>query len=133
MKICRFCNKDMKKIDHHNPDLFDVYLCVDCLFPDYMTRYRELYRRGQDDLLAVTIRIDEFYVILNHQFNYTTRRTNYSEVYKNVIGEMVQSVDLQPLTWTSDLPVCDVDTVLKLPFHDPAALKRKLQIYVLFS
>lgn len=133
MKICRFCNKDMNKIDHHNPDLFDVYLCVGCLQPEYHTRYRELYRRGEDDLLATTIRIDEYYVILNHHFNYTTRRTNYSEVYKNDIGEIVQSVDLQPITWTSDLPAVDVDTILKLPFGDPASLKRKLQLYILFS
>jgi hypothetical protein len=123
----------MEKIGHRNTDLFDIYLCQNCLSPNYTTRYREIYRAGESDLLATTIRVDEFYVILNHHFNYTTRRTNYSEVYKNDIGEVVASVDLKPLTWTSDLPVIDVNVVLKLPFHDPAAIKQKLRFYILFS
>lgn len=134
MKICKFCNKDMNKIDHHNPELFDVYLCEDCLAPSYATRYRELYRAGEEELLAVTVRLDEFYVVINHAFNYTTKRTNFTVVYKNAIGAITRSLDLEPITcWDSDLPVCDLDQVLSLPFDDPAALKHKLQVYALFS
>jgi hypothetical protein len=133
MKVCKFCNKDMNKIDHHNPELFDVYLCEDCLAPDYTTRYREIYHAGEENLLAVTVRVDEYYVVMNHAFNYTTKRTNFTIVYKNPIGEITGSLDLEPLIWDSDIPVCDFDQILNLPFHDPVALKQKLQVYILFS
>ena len=123
----------MNKIDHHNPELFDVYLCEDCLVPDYSTLYREIYHTGEKELLAATVRLDEYYVVLNHAFNYTTKRTNFTVVYKNSIGAITNGLDLEPLTWQHDLPACDFDQILSLPFHDPEALKHKLQVYILFS
>jgi hypothetical protein len=133
MKICRFCNKVMRTIDHNNQDLFDVYLCEDCLLPDYSTRYRELWRAGEGELLAVTIKLDEYYVVINHAFNFVTKRTNFSLIYKNPIVIIPNSLHLEPITWNSELPACDVDYILDLPFHDPTVLKRKLGVYVLFS
>lgn len=121
MKICCFCSKEMQKVGHHNTDLFDVYVCQDCLFPDYRSQYRELYRIGQNDILAANVRIDEFYVVLNYQFNYTNKRTNYTTIYRGAPKQLV------------DTPVCDVDLIINLPYHDPAALKRKLRLYTLFS
>lgn len=111
----------MYKTAHHNSDLFDVFVCHDCLLPDYKSRYRELYRVGRSDILAANVRLDEFYVVLNYQFNYTNKRTNYTTIYKAVPKRSV------------DTPVCDVDLVINLPYHDPAALKRKLRLYALFS
>lgn len=132
-KVCPFCHKNMAKIEHHNPELFDVFLCENCLFPDYMTRYRQVYYANEQELLATTIRIDEYYVVCNYAFNFSSKRTNFTTIFKNVIGALTNSLDLEPLTWDSDEPVCDLDLVINLPFHDPALLKSKLRLYTLLS
>ena len=134
MKICRFCNKNLYKISHHNPDLFDMFLCSNCLFPTYHSQYRELYFFAEEELLAASFRLDEFYVVLNYSFNFTNKRTNYTTIYKNSIGSIDTSVDLQPIIWDRGFPlVCDIDHIVEFPFQDPAKLKVKLQIYTLFA
>lgn len=130
---CGFCNKIPEQVDHANREMFDVYLCAGCKKPDFDTRYRIVCYKGYPDILAVTVRLDEYYIILNHNFNYTTRRTKYTTIYKKVIGSINYSLDLEPITWGPEEPVCDLDFLVKLPLHDPAAVKRKLQIYTLFS
>lgn len=129
---CGFCDRIMEKIEHQNKDLFDVYLCENCI-PGFSTRYRQLFYKGEAELLAATIRIDEYFVVLNHAFNYTSRRTNYTKIYKKVIGELNDSLDLEPLTWGPDLPVFELDFILRLPLHDIAACRQKLSIYTTFS
>lgn len=133
IKPCGFCGQIPEQIDHANRDLFDIYLCVGCIKPDYDTRYRQVTYKGYPDALAITFRIDEFYVVMNYFFNYTTRRNNYTTIYKKPLGNIDSSIDLEPIIWDPDLPVCDLDMVLEFPFHDPALLKQKLQIYTVFS
>jgi hypothetical protein len=129
---CGFCNKQMEKIEHANKEMFDVFLCEGCQ-PNYTTRYRQLFYKGEFEVLATTIRIDEYFVVLNHSFNFTSRRTNYTKIYKKIIGELNDSLDLEPLTWGPDLPVFDLDFILSLPLHDVAACRQKLSIYTTFS
>lgn len=131
---CGFCNKSMDIISHTNSDLFDIYLCEGCIKPGFDTRFRQVCYKDEEYVLATTIRLDEFFIVLNYAFNYTNRRTNYTQVYrKNVIGELNDSLDLQPITWGPDLPAFDLDFIMILPLHNPAEAKRKLEIYTTFS
>ena len=130
---CGFCHKTPDLINHTNREMFDIYLCEGCLKPDFDTRFRQVYRTGQSELLAITIRLDEYFLVLNYNFNFTSKRINYTSIYKKVIGEFNDSLDLQPITWGPDLPVFDLDFVLCLPLDNPALAKQKLQIYTTFS
>lgn len=134
IKECGFCSKPMEKLDHVNKDMFDIYLCQKCQ-PDIITRFRQVFYTGREELLATTIRIDEYFIILNYAFNFTSRRTNYTKIYKGkaVIGELNDDLELEPLMWTPNLPVFDLDFILRLPLKDPAACKQKLSIYTTFS
>jgi hypothetical protein len=130
---CGFCGKIPDQIDHANQDLFDIYLCVGCIKPDFDTRFRMVCYKGYPNILAITFRIDEYYVVVNYAFNYTTRRTRYTTIYKKVLGNIDSSLDLEPITWDPDLPVCDLDMALELPLHNPTLLKEKLKTYTIFS
>jgi len=130
---CGFCHKTPDIVNHTNSDMFDIYLCEGCL-PDFNTRFRQVCYKGETEVLAITIRLDEFFIVLNYKFNFTSKRTNYTQIYrKGVIGELNDSLDLQPITWGPDVPAFDLDFVLQLPLHDPALTKQKLQIYTTFS
>ena len=123
----------MEMIEHHNSNLFDIFLCAGCQLPKYDTRFRQVYYPGQSELLATNIRIDEFFVVINYAFNYITKRTGYTLIFKKVIGFIDNSLDIEPLTYDTDRPVHDFDMILELPVHNPALLKTKLNIYTLFS
>lgn len=127
-KICGFCNQLMKKVNHTNGDVIDLFECFQCIKPSFDTRFRQIFYPGESELLATQFRIDEFHVILNYSFNFGTRRAKYTSIFKKSIGygEGLEPYDL-------DQPVYDFDTVLTLPFHDPVLLKSKLQLYTLFS
>lgn len=130
---CGFCHKVPELINHTNREIFDIYLCEGCQRPDFDTRFRQVYRTGEKELLAITVRLDEYFLVLNYSFNFTSKRINYTSIYKKVIGEFNDSLDLEPITWGPDKPVFDLDFVLQLPLHDPALAKQKLQIYTTFS
>lgn len=132
---CKFCNKELEQVDHTNREIFDIFMCNGCLKPNYDTVYRRVHYKGQPKILATTIRIDEFYVILNHELNYVSKRAQYTQIYKykKVLGIMNTDPDPQPITWAAERPVCDLDIVLDLPLNNPMALKEKLKIYTLFS
>lgn len=129
---CGFCDKPMRKIEHVNKDMFDIFLCEGCQ-PGLTTRYRHVLYTGREGILATTVRIDEYFVILNYAFNFTTRRTNFTKVYKHILGELNDDLDLEPLQWTPNEPVFDIDFIIRLPLHDIAACKQKLAIYTTFS
>ena len=130
---CGFCHKAPDIVNHTNSDIFDIYLCEGCLLPNFDTRFRQVCYKGDTQVLAVTIRLDEYFIVLNYNFNFTTKRINYTQIYKKVIGELNDSLELQPITWGPDMPVFDLDFVVRLPLHDPALAKQKLQIYTTFS
>lgn len=129
---CGFCDQLMEKTEHVNSKMFDVFLCAGCQ-PGFDTRYRQVFYYGEYELLATTIRVDEYYIVLNYSFNYTTRRTNYTTIYKKVLGTLDANMDLEPITWGPDLPFADLDFIVDLPLHDIPALKEKLSIYATFS
>ena len=130
---CSFCNASPNKIDHVNRDLFDIYLCGGCLKPNFDTWFRQVCYKGYPDILAITFQIDEYYVVVNYAFNYTTKRTSHTTIYKKAIGALDSDMSLEPITWDTDLPVCDLDMIVNFPFHDPALLKQKLRTYTVFS
>ena len=103
------------------------------LMPNFETRFRQVFYPGENELLATQFRLDEFHVVLNYSFNYTSRRVRYTTVYKKAIGFLESSTDLAPLTWDTDQPVHDFDMIVRFPFHDPVLLKSKLKLYTLFS
>lgn len=133
MKSCAFCQKEMSLVDHANKDLLDVYICADCQQPEHDTRYRQICYKDEEPVLATTIHIDDFYVILNYAFSFITRRTNFTTIFRKAIGAIDSDLDLAPIVWIPSLPVVDLDIIIRLPYHDIKALKKKLQIYTLFS
>lgn len=112
---CGFCNKDMEIINHTNREMFDVYVCEECTDSDIYTRYRHVCYTGSHTVLATTIRIDDFYVVLNHCFHISSQRDNYTQIH---IG-----ID----------QIIDLNFIIELPLDDPEQAKRKLQIYTTFS
>jgi hypothetical protein len=115
MHECGFCHKELEVVNHTNSDLFDVYLCENCMKPGFYTRFRKVCYKGYPEVLATTIRIDEFYVVLNYCFHLSSQRSNYTQIHKGITL------------------VFDLDFILHLPLHDPALTKRKLEIYTTFS
>lgn len=130
---CPFCHQELEIINHTNSDLLDVYLCQGCRLPEFSTRFRCVTYKNEKYILATTITLDDFFIELNYAFNFTNRRTNYTKIYKGIIGELDSSLDLTPITWASGNPVCDFDFIMKLPLHDPASTLQKLRIYTTFS
>ena len=128
---CVFCNKIPQLTDHINKDLFDIYLCDNCN-SNFHTRYRLLYHKGQNILLVNTIRIDEWFISLNHAPTTTAKRENYTKIFKNIIGEINSSVEGDPIMFGRNAAF-ELDFIIKLPWHDPELVKQKLQIYTTFS
>jgi hypothetical protein len=120
--ICKFCNQQLQRIDHTNQDVFDIFLCENCLKPNFATRFRQVYYKGREELLAETVRIDEFFVIINYKFNLTTNRERYTVIHKSATGH-----------FSASKKVVDINTIIDLPFHDPEAIKAKLRTYTVFS
>jgi hypothetical protein len=105
----------MEVINHTNRELFDVYVCEKCTDSYIYTRYRHVCYNGSHTVLATTIRIDEYYVILNYCFHLSSQRDNYTQIHIGITQ------------------IFDLNYILRLPLHDPAQAKRKLQIYTTFS
>jgi hypothetical protein len=129
---CKLCNNWAPITEHRNDTMFDIYVCAGCQAPHFKTRYREIYPQGDNKLLGVSLRIDDYYVVLNYGLTYRSRKTNFTSIYKKIIGELESSSDLEPITWDADSPVVEFDFILKLP-HDVRLIKQKLQTYTLFS
>ena len=105
----------MDMVSHTNSELFDIYLCEKCTNTDFYTRYRRVCYKGNSEVLATTIRIDEYYIVINHCFNLVSQKNNYTQIHMGITR------------------VFELDFVLNLPLHDLALSKRKLQIYTTFS
>lgn len=130
---CVFCIKPPPLIKHFNDDKFDVYICTNCRYPDFDTRFRLLYRKGESELLVNTIRIDDFFISCNHKPTTSAKKANYTRIYKDVLGELNGSDDGEPLVLSIKSLICELDFIIKLPWHDPALAIQKLQIYTTFS
>jgi hypothetical protein len=128
---CGFCDRIMEKSEHQNKGLFDVYLCKDCI-PGFSTSYRQLFYEGETELLATTIRIGEYFIVLNHAFSFTNPKSHYTLIYKRVGDAANDPLSLEP-EWGPEPPVFELDFILELPLHDIAACRQKLSIYTTFS
>ena len=132
-KICVFCQQEMKKMKHHNEDLLDVFMCSDCLEPNYSTFYRQCFYADGDKVLATNFRFNDYFVVINYAFNFTTRRIEYTTIHKNAIGFIANALNIDPVTHDTDRPVLDVPFTIDFPLNNPALLKSKLDLYTLFS
>lgn len=130
---CVFCNKVPPKIEHANNKYLDVYVCTSCLGPEYNTKFREIANVGESVILADSIRIDDFYIIRNFEYNPTYMKANYTRIYRDIIGCLDTSNDMEPLSFRRDPLICQLDIIIELPWYDLELCKQKLQIYTTFS
>lgn len=128
---CKLCSNTAPITEHSNDKIFDIYVCAGCQVPNFKTRYREIYSQN-DKLLGASLRLDDYYIVLNYNLTYMYKEANYTSIYKKIIGELESSPDLEPLTWDADLPVIEFDFILDLP-NDVRLIKNKIQTYILFS
>ena len=134
MKTCGFCNEEMSLLNKTYQTLFDIYTCIDCQKSKFKTLYKETYYAGDNERLLTQIRVDEYYVIQNYKFNYTSKRQNYTTIYVRFLGLISPySVDSEPIAWTPAEPALILDGIIDLPMDNPLAIKEKLQTYILFS
>jgi len=117
-KICRFCNKEMSLEKNYQ---LQVYSCIRCI-PDFNTRFRLAFEKD-GKLLSKIIRIDEYYAVI---FYDTITTTIYKSTLPNIYNDMT------PI-YENSKPAHIFNSILELPYHDPALLKNKLKTIVLFS
>lgn len=123
---CRICQETLTESKHPgDPEgrFFILYLCKNCV-PEHNTLFREVYDSTTYKLLADAVRMDEFYVIRNYKENKTI-------INKDIIGVLESSPDMEPISMTK--PVCELEGIVELPFHDIELMRHKLDIYTTFS
>lgn len=128
--ICVFCQQPIQLVTHTNSDMLDLRECRNCQYPTHKTLCRKLYDK-LGILLAESFKIDEYYVNRIYGKSSITNRDYYSVIYKDVIGIFNDSPDIEPMSLSK--PVCEIDHILDLPFHDIELLKKKLATYTMFS
>ena len=98
-----------------------VYSCKNCL-TNFITRFRLAFDL-KSKLLSKIIRIDEYYAVI---FYDTITTTIYKSTLPNIYNDMT------PI-YENSKPAHIFNSILELPYHDPALLKNKLKTIVLFS
>ncbi len=125
-KHCAYCKEIMPIKNAAAPAALCVYECPTCqmsLQYEYDISYRELYREEDDKLVGVTFGIEKFYVILNIDLAPVYGKTNYTHVYKNVLGKHISQTK----------PIFEVPGIISFPLDNPPLLLEKLKLYTLFS
>jgi hypothetical protein len=130
---CKFCKKPVEYLaEHAGKDQLNVYLCRGCQEPNHHTLYRQLYKKLQPGiLLAESIQMDDYYLVRYHRPTSKDSKYNYSIIFKSIIGTLDSSPDMEPISLNK--PVCEIDHILELPWHDIEAAKHKLDLYTTFS
>jgi hypothetical protein len=129
---CGFCRKPLEFQERHSGDThFDLYICRDCQAPKHQTLYRQLYNKQGFVLLCDYVRIDEWFITRYYRPTSKGSKSNYSIIFKEAIGIIDGSVDMEPISLNK--PVCEVDCILDLPLNDIELLKHKLSIWTTFS
>lgn len=130
--ICGFCNKPLEFQAKHSGDtVFDLYTCKGCQSPNHDTMCRQLFYKDDKVLLSDFTRIDEFCITRYYQPTNNGAKYNYSIIFKEVLGVLESSPDMEPMTLNK--PVCEIDHIIELPLHDIELLKHKLHIWTTFS
>lgn len=145
--VCPLCHKDMQQDPGPNSiGRFELYVCNLCMAPHYDSMYKELYSNTtitpviegaprekfvSKMLLAQAILVDEFYVVLYHNYYLNHNSCPSSFIYKDIVGTVAHSLDFEPITIHS--PICILDFTLELPWHDIKLIKNKLKTYAVFS
>jgi hypothetical protein len=128
---CHFCSKLLQfQIEHAGSTVFDLFICRECQSPQYKTLYRQLYFKDGYQLLCDYTRIDEFTITRYFRPNRPNGRYNYSIIFKEALGIIESSTDMEPMVMNK--PVCELDYVVELPSDIPL-LKHKLNIWTTFS
>lgn len=133
---CIFCHDPVQYRPTEGHDIFCVYLCRDCV-PGHKTLYRQLYhsshnkREPEEGILADSIRVDEYYVVRYYLPVNRRDRSNYSVIFKDAIGYLDSSPDADPISLNK--PVCDIDSIIELPWKNIELVKKKLDIWTTFS
>ena len=127
-RICGFCRGALK---YKSANYFDLFLCRDCQEPKYTTLHRQVCYAGQTQLLADSLRINDFYVIRYFHPARPNERSNYTVIYKDILGAIDHSPDMEPITLTK--PVCDIDHLVELPMDNIELLIQKLSLWTTFS
>lgn len=126
-KICGFCNKELPIRKQQN-NRVNIFVCESCQKPKFNTMYRQTYRSEDDLLQYVSIFVDDFYVLYGYYLLGPT-----TTIYKSPVGVIYESADPGPITWDWERPAFSLIGILELPLQDPALVKKKLEIYTLFS
>jgi len=140
--ICKICQKEMvldTALDSITLDLFDLFWCNLCQSPVIDTMYKEVYKKIytedgtiiESKLICSVALIDKYYIIWNGynvDFDYSKDETL---IFKNITGTVAHSVFLFPITVHD--PIVRLPFALELPFHDLAAVLKKLGTITTFS
>ena len=134
---CIFCNDNLQYISE-GQDIFNVYACRDCQKPNHKTIYRQLYNspnyksfNDYKGLLSDSMRVDEYYVVRYYVPGSRGDRFNYTIIFKEALGFLESSPEMEPISLNK--PVCEIDHVIELPWHDIVLVKKKLDIWTTFS
>lgn len=129
--MCGLCLMPLERqTDHPGVILFDLYLCRDCQAPAHVTLYRQIFNANETHLLADSLKVDEFHIIRYYQPTKPNGKSDYTVIFKNALG-MLSDSDIEPLSLVK--AVCEIDQLVDLPMTDIVLLKRKLEIWTMFS
>lgn len=129
---CLFCKNPLGfQKEDVGSRTFDLYTCRDCKAPAYRTLHRQLYFYNKTDLLSDNIQIDEYFITRHFRPSHPSAKYGCSIIYKEAIGVFDGDVDMQPIIINN--PVCELDYIIELPWNDIEAVKRKLNLYTIFS
>ncbi len=135
---CIFCSEALQ-FQPEGQDVFNVYSCRECQYPNYNTLYRQLYNAPDYNpfsntykgLLSDSIRIDEYYVVRYHFPVDRGDRDSYTIIFREALGFLDNAPDHEPLSLNK--PVCEIDHVIELPWKNIELVKKKLDIWTTFS
>lgn len=131
---CIFCDEPLQYVHSEGRDMFSVYKCEDCN-NQHHTLYRQLYnspsykKSPTEGVLADSIRIDEFYITRYYLPTSRGDRSNYSIIFREALGFLPDAPE--PLSLNK--PVCEIESIIELPWKDIALVKKKLDIWTTFS
>lgn len=128
MRRCIFCFKELTPEKTYS-DGFDVFVCRGCRLPDYDTLYRQLYWKGQDNLLMDLTIVDNFAV--RRQFNDKIEANNYSIIYRHNIEAIYLTPDQELRTLNN--PACRLSYIAPLNVGNLESFKHKLTTWITFS
>lgn len=127
---CPFCSSEMTEV-YEKPinalhKVIDVYVCVDCLSPEYESYYKAVCNSENGLIHSDQFVINNFYVYRSHDVG--KPRTAIS---KNITGILRTGIDVSAISLHP--PVCILPGVIDFDFSSIKELLNKLNTYIIFS